>query len=169
MPSVDRLCRIPIYSLLLNPKSYLPENNILVSYLELLNKLPNHDNKNHKQVLQNKEVDYHKIYYSSILLIETKVFCNSILRFSGLYNDSFDSLMINNDLNLLFQVLIENQLIFFKTLIIYDIKKFKLETGRVISQINCASDISKILSVLRGYHLIDRIVNNSIGEIAQLY
>lgn len=165
MATIDRFCEIPIYRLLLKPESYLPENNIGVPILELLNHLPNHNFVNHSNIILHRDNDYKKIYYSSTLVLETKVFCQNILNFANINTDDYDLIIQKNDLNILFEILNKNQLLFFKTLVKNDIRKYKLAVGRFYVDFESAEKLDTAFSILRRYQLVNRIIKCVLGDL----
>ena len=67
MSSIDRLCQIPIYRMLLRPESYLLQNNLNVSVLDLIIQLPNHRTINHITLLEYRtEEDYGVPYINHV-------------------------------------------------------------------------------------------------------
>ena len=168
MPSLNRLCQIPIYRLLLRPESYLLENNPDVTIITLLNNLNNHDNTNHLIKLRHKTEDYCVIYYNSVLLIEAKLFCNTLLRNTHLYDDKYKQLLNYNSIDSIFEILIANHLTFFKFLIMMDVDKFKLNKGWFKRDFQYANNIEEALSVLRGYQIVSKIINKNLEELRLL-
>jgi hypothetical protein len=165
MGIVEKLCQLPIYRLLLKPETYLIENNLNVSLTNLINQLPNHNNINHIQLLNHRDEEYIEMYYTSNLLIETKVFCKTLLKEAKINKDEYFEMLKKNELSLLFEILEKNKLPFFKKLIIHDLQRFNLGIGRMINQIENSLEFEEVISILKSYHMIDKYVNQCKREI----
>lgn len=159
MSSIDKLCQIPIYRMLLKPESYLLQNNLNVSVLDLIIQLPNHRAINHITLLEYRTEDFQKKYYESTLLIETKVFCQTLLRNTGLFNSDFE-FILNNDCNIkvLFNLLELNKFTFFRYMIVNDVIQHGLSIGNFLSDFRKTENFEISLSLLRSYRLLNRIV-----------
>lgn len=168
MSSLEKLCQIPIYRLLLNPESLLLKSDSKQEVINLLKELPNHDNINHLDRIKHKSEDYYPIYYKSILLIETKVFCNNLIKLNNLNKDSYNKAINDNDIDFLFVIIRENKLIFFKSLVKNDVQKYNLNRGKFYVDFNKAENIEKAISILKSYQIGSRLISSSLNELRAL-
>ncbi len=129
---------IPIYRLLLNPHSYLLKNNPEANILILLEQLPNHSNINHLSCIKGLNDQQLKKYYQNQLLLETKKYCRTLLEESKRLIDEYKEILLRNDLEKIFQIIIQYQLPFFKILILEDLKNCQLYKGHLKEDIEKA-------------------------------
>lgn len=142
---------IPTYRIILNPNSFLVENNIGKSLIEMACELPNSHNIHRKQEMRFLPVERHKWYYKSQLLLEIKRFCREMLHNCTIDSEPYESILKGNNWNELIRLIDNNQVIFFKYLIINDLEKFRLFKGHLKEDIDKANTIKEINLHLRKY------------------
>jgi len=152
------LQEIPIYRILFDPHSYLLINNPELSTALLLEQLPNSKNESHGSNILGKDKEQVEKYYEGRLLVETKKYCRELLTRSRKLTDEYDRILMNNDLEKIFQIIIRFQLLFFKILIFEDLKNCQLFKGRIKEEIEKANNIETIYKSLRKYGVYSKLV-----------
>jgi hypothetical protein len=163
------LYKIPVYRLLLYPRSLLRENNTGVHVRELINSLPNSKNIKHEQQMWHKTSDDQIKYFDSYLLLESKVFCSMLLTGINKHNDENKTILLNNDLKAIWQILEEHRLPFFKFLLLNDLKRFRLSKGKMLAEVEQALTIDEAIKQVKKYAVLPKLINALIAENNLLY
>ncbi len=108
-------------------------------------------------------------YYNNTLLIEVKVFCQSMLGILGIGLERYKNILLNNNIEALFAMIKTHEITFFKKLIVYDMTRFKLIKGHIINDVYQAQNSNEILLALKKYAILTKLVNALTDEFNLLY
>lgn len=148
---------IPVYRLLLSPESLLRTNNPKTPPAQLIKFLPNSKNICHMQEMKYKTTEDQEKYYDSYLLMETKVFCRTLLKELGKLDENHEKTILGNDWAAINKIIGQYRLEMMKNLILLHIEMYELGTGRLKQYVTESATIDEVIKKVKAHRVLSKL------------